>query len=265
MTEQTKTRTKVFDIPTRLFHWVFALLFIVAFSIAKFTDDEAALYPYHMLMGIMMVFAILLRAIWGIFGSKYARFSSFSLNPLKLIEYFTSILSGNKRPTINRNPASSFAAIAMFAISIALGISGYLMATATSERQMHDIKEVHEVLATAFLIIALLHIVGIIIHTIMQKDPIGSAMIDGTKTSVAGENGIQNNHALVGALFVALLGFGGWAMASNYDAATKTLNIAGQTLQLGENEADEDNGAEGENEKGSMSESEEKENEEDEK
>ncbi len=263
MTDQTNNKAKVFDIPTRFFHWIFALLFVCAFSIAKFTDDDAALYPYHMLMGFMMVFAIFLRAIWGIIGTKYARFSSFSLNPLKLIEYFASILRGNKRPTINRNPASSFAAITMFAISIALGISGYLMATATTEQKMHDIKEIHEILATLFLIIALLHILGIIIHTITQKDPIGLSMINGTKAAHNGENGITNNYSWVGALFIAIMGLGGFAMAQNYDATTKTLKIAGQTLQLGENEGAEGKDAKGEKDKGEDKEAEEEENDED--
>lgn len=259
MTEETKITTKVFDIPTRLFHWIFAALFICAFSIANFTDDDAALYPYHMMMGFMMVFAILLRIVWGIFGTHYARFSSFSLNPIKLIEYFKSVFSGQKKPSIKRNPASSFAAITMFAFSIALGFSGYLMATATSERQMHDIKEIHELIATLFLIVALLHILGIIVHTITQRDPIGRSMIDGTKTFVSGEAGIHNNYAWVGALFIALLGFGGWAIAANYNPTTKALSIGAQTLQLGENEAEENNEAEEEGKKSGEKEEEEKE------
>lgn len=242
MTEQTKT--KVFDIPTRLFHWVFAALFIGAFAIAKFTDDEAALYPYHMMMGMLMILAIILRLIWGLIGTKYAKLSSFKLNPIDFIGYFKNMFAGTKKPTIGRNPASSYAAIAMMAIAISLGISGYLMATATNENSAHSIKEVHEILSTLFIIIVALHIIGIIIHTISQKDPIGSAMITGTKNSIADQKGISNNHAMIGGVFIALLAGGAWALGNSYNPTDKTLNLMGQHLQLGENEGAEEGEAE---------------------
>ncbi|MEK7661170.1 MAG: cytochrome b/b6 domain-containing protein [Pseudomonadota bacterium] len=233
---------KVFDLPTRLFHWAFALLFVGAFAIGKFGDDEGAIYPYHMMMGMLMTLALGLRILWGIFGTKYARFSSFKLSPSALIDYFKSIFAGNKKPTLGRNPASSFAAIAMFGLIIALGISGYLMATAATEDQMHDIKEVHEIFATLFLLIAVLHIIGIAVHTITQKDPIGLAMVSGTKAGVDGEVGIENNHALAALAFVLALGAGAWALTTNYDGTSKQLNLFGQTLQLGETEHDEGQG-----------------------
>lgn len=256
MTENIST-AKVFDIPTRLFHWVFAILFVFAFSVAKFTDDDGALYPYHMLVGMIMVLAICLRLIWGVIGSKYARFNSFDLNPISLIEYLKSILNGQKKPKIGRNPASSFAAIAMFGLSISLGISGYLMASATNENQKHNIEEFHEVFAHLFLIIALLHILGIIIHTISQKDPIARAMIDGKKTNKNGEVGIANNHGLIGILFLAILSISASALAANYNKDTKTLFLGNQSLQLGENETAEE--ADKESDEGEKSE--EKENE----
>jgi|APTNR8051073442_1049403.scaffolds.fasta_scaffold04102_5 cytochrome b len=235
------TQTKVFDLPTRLFHWVFAALFIGAFAIGKFVDDEAAIYPYHMMMGILAIFALGLRIIWGVFGTKYARFSSFKLNPMALLDYFKSVFAGNKKPTLERNPASSFAAFAMFALVIALGISGYLMATSSNESQMHDIKEVHEVIAILFLVIVIAHIIGIIIHTIKQKDPIGLSMITGEKSAVAGETGIGNNHSIIGILFLILMGGSTFALANNYDAQNRKLNLFGQSLQLGENEGAEGN------------------------
>ena len=66
----------VYDLPMRVFHGIFAALFIVAFLIAKTVDDESAAFSYHMLAGFLLVFTVSLRIIWGFVGSKYSRFSS---------------------------------------------------------------------------------------------------------------------------------------------------------------------------------------------
>lgn len=234
-------KSQVFDIPTRLFHWLFAFGFVGAFLIGKFTSDEGILYPLHMLFGALMAIAVILRLVWGFVGSKYARFSSFRLSPLELIEYF----KGNFKPTIGRNPASSYAAIAMMGISLILPITGYLMLSANSEGQMHDIKEVHELFATLFALIALLHIAGIIIHTITKHDPIGAAMINGEKNSVEGEVGIKSSYAAIGAVFLALIGGAAFALSNNYDAKNQSFKLGSQTLILGEQE---EGGEAGENE-----------------
>ncbi len=242
-----KKKILVFDIPTRLFHWLFAFGFIGAFAIGNFVDDESALYPIHMFFGVLMTIEILLRIIWGIFGSKYARFSSFKLNPMDLIEYIKSIFNGTKTPTIGRNPASSFAAIFMMLASIGMVISGWFMLNANSENAAHDIKEIHETLAIMFLLIALAHIAGIILHTISKKDPIGLSMINGYKNSYDESQGIKKTYALIGALFLALIGASAFALSNNYDAKNRAINIFGKNLVLGEIEENE-GGAEKEHE-----------------
>ena len=46
----------IYDAPTRLFHWLFAGFFTVAFAIANLVDDESARFSLHMLAGLCMVF-----------------------------------------------------------------------------------------------------------------------------------------------------------------------------------------------------------------
>ena len=53
----------IYDLPTRLFHWVFAILFVGAFLIAKNADDENSLFFYHMLAGIMLGGLVVLRLL----------------------------------------------------------------------------------------------------------------------------------------------------------------------------------------------------------
>jgi cytochrome b len=97
------SKVKVYDLPTRAFHLLFAVLFVTSFFIGKFIDDDSALYAYHMLSGLTMVFMVILRIVWGIIGSKYAKFSSFKLNPKDLAWYFQSILSGKSKRELGHN------------------------------------------------------------------------------------------------------------------------------------------------------------------
>ncbi len=126
----------VYDLPTRAFHFLFGFLFIFSFSIGKFVDDDSWLYAYHMLSGFLMAFLIVLRILWGFFGTKYARFKSFQLRPKKLVDYFSSIVSGKTKRELGHNPASSYAAIIMFIMPIEsffiflvliLGFASYLL------------------------------------------------------------------------------------------------------------------------------------------
>ena len=96
ITGGTMNKTKVYDAPTRLFHWLFAGLFLGAFAIAKLTDDESAFFSQHMLLGMLLTALTLLRILWGVVGSRYARFTSFPLNPKRLIEYFRDILTSKR-------------------------------------------------------------------------------------------------------------------------------------------------------------------------
>ena len=70
----TRRSTLVYDFPTRLFHVLFGGLFITAFTIANVAEESPA-FPYHMLAGALLAALVILRVIWGIAGTRYARFS----------------------------------------------------------------------------------------------------------------------------------------------------------------------------------------------
>ena len=61
---------RVYDLPTRVFHWSFAGLFVAAYAIANLVDDESARFAWHMLAGLMLGLAVLLRLVWG--GDRHA-------------------------------------------------------------------------------------------------------------------------------------------------------------------------------------------------
>src|SRR3954453_23460165 len=76
-------KIRVWDLPVRLFHWLLAGSFVVAYSIA----ESESLRIVHVILGYTAVGLILFRIIWGFVGSRYARFASFAFAPRAAIRF----------------------------------------------------------------------------------------------------------------------------------------------------------------------------------
>ncbi len=226
-------KTSVYDWPTRLFHWLFAFLFLAAFIITETVDDDSSLFSYHMLGGLTIVFLLVFRIIWGFIGTTYARFSSFKLKPVELFQYVKDAIIAKTKRFLGHNPASSYAAIIMFISAIGLAVTGVLM-TLGSETDFYE--ETHEILANVFLIAVIAHLVGIVFHHFKHKDALWSSMVDGKKKALPDKVGITNMKPVAGILFIiiTLLWFG--YLGAQYDRNTQTLDLFGTKLTLGEEE-----------------------------
>lgn len=219
----------VYDLPTRLFHWSFAGLFIFAFVIAKTVDDESPTFSYHMLAGLLLGGLVALRLIWGLIGSKYARFSTFALRPSDLVSYLKGILTGDKKLWAGHNPASSWAALVMMGSAVMLAVTGYFMTTGYKE----EFEDAHELFANAFLVTALLHTAGVIIHSLRHQDGIALSMVHGKKAGT-NEDAISGQRPVVALLLIILMtGFGSY-LYKNYNSDNQEITLLGKTLHLGE-------------------------------
>jgi len=231
MKEQSKTT--VYDWPTRIFHWLFAILFLGAYLIVQTVDDENPIFSLHMLAGLTIGFLLVLRLVWGFIGTTYARFSSFKLKPAELLQYLKDAVVTKTKRYLGHNPASSYAAVIMFGCAIGLATTGILM---TGGGESDFLKETHELLANIFLITVIAHIVGIIFHQVKHSDSLWSSMLDGKKKSFLPKAGIPSSKRAAGILFLLLtLGWTGY-LYTNYDRPTQTLDLFGQKLMLGEEE-----------------------------
>lgn len=223
-------KATVYDLPTRLFHWSFAGLFVAAFAIAQLVDDESSLFSHHMMLGLILAALVLVRLAWGLTGSRYARFSSFPLNPRSLFEYFRDLPRGKERIFFGHNPASAWAAVLMMGLALGLGVTGFLMATGRKEA----FEDVHELLANGFAFVAAAHVVGVILHGLRHRDGLALSIIHGKKDRTGDAMPLARSHRLAAMTMAGLVGLFAFHVYRNYDPARSTTRVFGVTLQLAE-------------------------------
>ena len=77
MSASTKAveRVVVWDLPTRIFHWLLA----AAFLIEWLTQDDARYLDFHVFFGYVIGGLILFRIVWGFVGTRWARLPRFAI------------------------------------------------------------------------------------------------------------------------------------------------------------------------------------------
>jgi cytochrome b len=112
--------TRVWDLPTRIFHWALAFC-VFSLLITGFIGGDAM--PWHYRFGYCVLTLLLFRLIWGIVGGKWSRFTSFIYTPSNIIRY----LKGQSDPhhTIGHTPLgalSVFSMITLLLVQIGTGL-----------------------------------------------------------------------------------------------------------------------------------------------
>ena len=184
---QIQTRIKVWDLLVRVSHW----LLVVAFLIAFVTEEDILLL--HVWAGYTVLFVVSIRILWGIIGSRYARFSNFVTSPKIAFQYLKDTLRFKAKRYIGHNPAGGLMIIMMVVSLIFTGITGIAVYGAedqagpmagwfASNSMWQDIfEELHEFLANFTMLLVVIHVGGVFIESFIHKENLVKAMIDGTK------------------------------------------------------------------------------------
>lgn len=226
----------VWDIPTRLLHLALTVMFLAALGIALAADDESPLFLMHMLFGLAAAVIVAFRAVWGVFGSKYARFTSFLFGPKALSQYLRGAVTGTAPRHVGHNPGSAYAIYSMLLLTLALGATGWLI-SGGNER----FEELHGLFAYAMLAVVLSHLMGIIWHTVRHRENIAWSMVSGRKMGEPSQ-AIRSDHPFVGIAFLVLWSAWTASLFASYDPSSGqvSLPILGSTVRLGKIETDEE-------------------------
>jgi cytochrome b len=192
----TAPRILVWDLPVRVFHWLLALSFLGAFV----TADSERLRDVHVLLGYTMLGLVGFRVLWGLIGTRYARFTSFAYGPRSVARYLRSILRRTPEHHLGHNPLGSWGIYALLTLTVLAGATGY----ATYALDLHAMEEVHEALANTLLAVVAIHIGGVLVSSILHRENLVRAMVTGYKRGGATQ-GIRRRDWAVAALLLVLV------------------------------------------------------------
>jgi cytochrome b len=220
----------IWDVPIRVFHWAFAFCSVGAFAIALFADEDGAVFPLHMLLGISACFFLVVRLALGVFGCRHNRFKAMLFSPGETLRYMGGVIKGTAPHYIVHNPGTSAAGIVMFFLVPFLFLTGLDSAGEAGE-------VIHAILAYMLLALIVAHMAGMTIHTVRHSENIALSMITGFKQGPT-EHNLQSSHAIIGVaiLLVSVVWMGSLFAGYNAAKGTVTLPLFGKTIQIGENE-----------------------------
>lgn len=192
-------RILVWDVPTRVFHWLLAATFAAAFL----TSDSERWRDIHVLAGYTFLGLIAFRIVWGLVGTRYARFRSFLFAPRDIGRYLLTLASLRPQHFVGHNPAGSVAIWLVLGLGLLAGATGY----AAYNSELHWVGELHEGVANALLAVVLVHIAGVAVSSLLHRENLVRAMITGYKRGER-RDGIRRAHAWLGvAVVAAVIGF----------------------------------------------------------
>lgn len=185
---------RVWDLPTRLFHWLLALTLVGSFVTGNIGGNAMV---WHFRCGYVVLGLLAFRLLWGIAGGRWSRFASFAYAPGTLLRY----LRGQSRPgdhhEVGHNPLGSlsvFALLGLLAVQVGTGLVAddeiasvgplnRFVETATGLAATHW----HKAYGSKILFaLVLLHVAAILWYLWRRKTNLVRPMITGDKSLPAG-------------------------------------------------------------------------------
>ncbi len=167
-------QVKVWDIAVRVFHWSLVSLFVIAWLSA---DEWDKLHEYA---GYIIGALIAFRIVWGLVGTKHARFTDFVYSPLTILRYLRDIVSHRAKRYIGHNPAGGAMVLALLFLLTIITASGYAMTTNTFWG-VDWVEDLHEASAYAILAFILFHVIGVIHAGFAHRENLVRSMFTGRK------------------------------------------------------------------------------------
>lgn len=181
----TSRTVKAWDPLVRVFHWSLVFFFLLAFI----TEDDWL--NLHVQAGYAITFLIGFRLLWGIFGTRNARFFSFVKSPQVVLSHLRGMLSFKQSHYLGHNPVAAVMVILLLLsislvsfsglILIASEGQGPLAATVFSSWSGEWMEEVHEFLANFTVLLIVAHVCGVIFSSLLEGENLAKAMVTGRK------------------------------------------------------------------------------------
>ena len=188
-TDRSPSTVKVWDPLVRVFHWSLVFFFLLAFV----TGDD---WPnLHARAGYAVAMLVGFRLLWGLVGTRYARFRTFVKSPGIVLGYLRDMLALKPPHYLGHNPVAALMIIALLAsiglvafsgmVLIASEGQGPLAGTLLASLDGEAMEEVHEFFANLTLLLVFAHVAGVLVSSFLEGENLVRAMITGRKKRLA--------------------------------------------------------------------------------
>ncbi len=200
------SRRLVWDLPLRLFHWLFAVSILASWATGKAGFEWT---PWHMRLGYWMIGLLIFRVTWGFIGPRHARFSSFLASPRRAWSYLRGLFgAGTVLHSVGHNPLGGLMVILMLAL-VAFQATTGLFSTddivwtgpynpSVSGATAQLLTKLHHANFNLILAAVALHVSAILFYAFVKKQNLVGAMINGWKPAeaVPAEEAIESSELL---------------------------------------------------------------------
>ena len=176
---------KAWDFMIRAFHWSLVFCFFLAFV----TEDDWM--NLHLLAGYAVSLLIGFRLVWGVVGTRNARFLSFVRSPDVVIQHLKTMLSFKASHYLGHNPVAAVMVIALLVNITLVAFSGMILIAGEGQGPLAGtmfasfsgswIEEAHEFFANFTLLLVFGHVAGVIFSSFLEGENLVKSMITGRK------------------------------------------------------------------------------------
>lgn len=205
---------KVWDLPTRVFHWLLFLGVLIALVTGE--EGEEGVLSIHQIFGFLVMALLIFRLAWGVVGTRHARFASFIRGPKTVLGYARALMRFAPPASVGHNPLGAWM-IVLLLVDLAVvvgtglfagegeggegheegeavdsadlaavgeaggGVEGGPLADLVSPGTADFLSGVHEVFANLLIALIVAHVLGVLIDWLLTRDNLIRAMVTGEK------------------------------------------------------------------------------------
>lgn len=173
--DRSASRTvAVWDLPLRLWHWALAVGVLAAW----FTPTVYA--GLHRIVGYTVLALLAFRLVWGFWGSRYSRFRMVGVRLRAAPRYLWNLRRGMTGRYIGLNPAGTLMLVALLLAIAVSAITGAMSVTVTFFG-VWWVEDTHAIASDAVIVLVVLHVLGVVLMGLLQRENLIRAMITGRK------------------------------------------------------------------------------------
>jgi cytochrome b len=176
---------KAWDPLVRVFHWSLVFFFLLAFA----TEDDWM--NLHAWAGYAVAMLVGFRLLWGIIGTRNARFLTFVKSPQTVKRHLRGMLSLKAPHYLGHNPVAAVMVVALLVSISLVAFSGMVLIAAEGQGPLAGtlfaganedaMEDIHEFFANFTLLLVFFHVGGVVISSLLEGENLVRAMITGRK------------------------------------------------------------------------------------